>query len=197
MGTVALKYNGLWAEADLRGDADATGREIVHARWQEDDLKVDDARIDVLGNVIALAIRSFQEQDPPPVFAMLLYPDAEEPIVTAVAIRHEPVDEVTDLDEIAAQILLPPQMLEQPALTEFVETAGGPALHIVQRHLSPVAPGVEEVEEHEIFAWCLDDGDGPAVVTLSTTYLDPATAAEWREDLAELARGLVVQPDDA
>jgi hypothetical protein len=39
------------------------------------------------------------------------------------------------------------------------------------------------------------DDDGPLVVTLSTSYVDLAAAAEWRPDLIALATSLTIEPD--
>lgn len=197
MVAISLTANGLWVEADLAGDPEATACELVLHRWHTQNIPRDNARIKLLIDLVTVLIRDYQSEDPPPLHAMLLYPYAEEVMAAVAAVRYEFTEVPLRLDEIADATRLPAEMLEQPALEEVVQTASGPALHLLQRHRTPASPEVEKVEEHDFYAWSVEDEDGPVVITLSTTYRDMAKAAEWRAELAELARDLVIQPDDA
>jgi hypothetical protein len=89
---------------------------------------------------------------------------------------------------------VPAEMLEQPAVVETVETRSGSALHVIQRYREPVDAEVEQVQEHEAYAWILDVY-GPMLVTLSTSYVDLVAAAEWRPELNRLASTLVIKAD--
>jgi hypothetical protein len=140
------------------------------------------------------ALEIAQEEDPRPVMVLFLCPDAEEPIITSVKIRAEDLPEPATLDNLAPELRMPTEMLEQPATEEIIDTRSGPALHLIQRHRQPVDAHVEQVQEHEVFLWIVDD-DGPLLVTLSTSYVDLAAATEWRPDLIALATSLTIETD--
>jgi hypothetical protein len=138
-------------------------------------------------------LESSRAEDPQPVMVLFLYPVADEPVVTSVKIRAESLVDSMTLDEIADDMRYPAQMLEQPTVEEAVETRSGQALHMVQRYLDPVDPELEMVMEHEVYAWVLDDEDGPVLVMLSTAYVDLVAAGQWRSELRDLAETLVLK----
>lgn len=131
-------------------------------------------------------------QEPRPFMAFLLYPNADQPIITVVAVRIETVDEPITMDEVADVLRMPAEMLEQPADEQVLMTSAGPALRLVQRYLAAVEPGIEAVNEGHAYAWVLDDGEGPVVITLSTCFEDLVAAGQWQPCLDALAHSLRV-----
>lgn len=193
MTTLRLEYDGLWAEADLDADPMPWARSLVLNRWQEEGLPPDEARAEELAEALAKVLIVLGSEDPPPVLVMLLYPQADEAVVTVVTLRYQELRSAVSLEDVAEELRLPVEMLEQPAEEELLETPSGPALRIVQRHLSPVEPEVEQVQEHVAYLWVFDDGEGASVVvSLSSAFEDLVESGDWRPALDELARGLAL-----
>jgi hypothetical protein len=194
MSSLYVEHTAEWLSADLDGEPLQEARALVRAQAEQEDLHLDAEQIEVLASVMMPALELAQNEDPRPVMVLFLCPDAEEPIITSVKIRAEDLPEPATLADLADEVRLPTEMLEQPATEEIIDTRSGPALHVVQRYREPVDAHVEQVQEHEVFAWIMDD-DGPLLVTLSTSYVDLAAATEWRPDLIALAKTLVLEPD--
>lgn len=193
MTTVRLEYDGLWAEADLDADPAVWARALVLRRWQEEGLPPDRARAEILAEGLAPVLSGLAAEDPPPMLVMLLYPQADEAVVAVATVRYQELDTSLGLQEVAEEVRLPVEMLEIPADEQLLDTPSGPALRLVQRHLSPVEPGVEKVQEHVAYLWVFDDGDGgTVVVSLSSAFEDLVAAGDWRSTLDELARGLAL-----
>jgi hypothetical protein len=193
MSSVVVEHNGHWVVADLEVDPSGWARDLVRQRAREERLSVRRKRIGLLVRLIVDYLESSRAEDPQPVMVLFLYPVADEPVVTSVKIRAESLVDSMTLDEIADDMRYPAQMLEQPTVEEAVETRSGQALHMVQRYLDPVDPELELVMEHEVYAWVLDDEDGPVLVMLSTAYVDLVAAGQWRSELRDLAETLVLK----
>jgi hypothetical protein len=193
MSSVVVEHNGHWVVADLEVDPSGWARDLVRQRAREERLSVRRKRIGLLVRLIVNYLESSRAEDPQPVMVLFLYPVADEPVVTSVKIRAESLVDSMTLDEIADDMRYPAQMLEQPTVEEAVETRSGQALHMVQRYLDPVDPELELVMEHEVYAWVLDDEDGPVLVMLSTAYVDLVAAGQWRSELRDLAETLVLK----
>jgi hypothetical protein len=192
MTSLFLDHNDTWIVADLDADPLAWSRDLVGRRARQQGLELDPERVELLARVMVPALELSRSEDPPPVMVLFLSPFVDQPIVTSVRVRAEGLEETMTLEEFADEARFPAEMLDQPALTETVETRSGPALHLVQRYREPISPEEEQVKEHEAYAWVLDDYDGPMLVTLSTTYTDLVDAGDWRSELAELASTLVM-----
>jgi hypothetical protein len=195
MSTLFVNHTAVWIIADLDVEPRAWAEDCVRQRAQEENLDLDPELFDLLAAGMVPALDGARSEDPPPVMIIFLYPVTDEPIVTSVHVRAEPVDEGVTIGELADDLRLPAEMLEQPSVESTIETLSGPALHIIQRYRQPIDPKVEEVQEHEAFLWILQDAGGPLAVTLSTSYLDLLAAAEWRPDLTALATSLTIRPD--
>ena len=194
MSSVYVEYTNEWLAADQDAEPIEAARALVRTQAERVNVHLTPERIEALASVMMPALELAQNEDPPPVMVLFLCPDAEEPIITSVKIRAEDLPEPATLADLADEVRLPVEMLEQPAIEEIVDTRSGPALHVVQRYREPVDAHVEQVQEHEVFAWIVDD-DGPLLVTLSTSYVDLAAASEWRPDLIALAKTLIIEPD--
>ncbi|NLT57233.1 MAG: hypothetical protein GXX79_22260 [Actinomycetales bacterium] len=202
MTTVRLRYDDLWAEVDLDADPTTWARELVRCRWLDEETPPDDDLAERAVTGLAAVVGALRSQEPPPLMGLLLLPRINEPLVTVVAVRCEPVDEPVTLAEVAEVLRLPAEMLEIPAEEDVVDTAAGPALRLLQRFRTPVDPDVEQVQENLAYAWSLDDveilddeGDlacGPVVVTVSTSFEDLVDAGQWRATVDDLARSLTV-----
>jgi hypothetical protein len=194
MTSLFVDHTDTWIVADLDAEPVAWSRDLVRRRAEEESLRLESERIDRLADVMVPALELSHAEDPPPVMVLFLYPRIDRPIVASVKVRAEALGDDVTLEELSGELALPVQMLEQPAVVETVETRSGPALHVIQRYREPVDTEVEQVQEHETYAWILDV-DGPMLVTLSTSYVDLIAAAQWRPELNRLASTLVIKAD--
>jgi hypothetical protein len=195
MTSLCVIHMPVWVIADLDADPRPWAEGYVRQRAQEEDVDLEPEFFTLLTDGMVWALNDARNEDPPPVMTIFLYPVTDDPIITSVTVRAEPVDEDVTFEDLADELRLPTAMLEQPRIEEFVETLSGPALHMIQRYRQPVDLEVEEIQEHEAFLWILQDDDGPILVMLSTSYVDLLAAAEWRPDLLALATSLTMEPD--
>jgi hypothetical protein len=195
MTSLCVIHMPVWVIADLDADPRPWAEGYVRQRAQEEDVDLEHEFFTLLTDGMVWALNDARNEDPPPVMTIFLYPVTDDPIITSVTVRAEPVDEDVTFEDLADELRLPTAMLEQPRIEEFVETLSGPALHMIQRYRQPVDLEVEEIQEHEAFLWILQDDDGPILVMLSTSYVDLLAAAEWRPDLLALATSLTMEPD--
>jgi hypothetical protein len=197
MTRLTVQMTGEWilAEAELENPLQ-WARDAVRERAEGVNFPLEPEEIDWLADAMQPAL--LQVEDPPPAMILFLAPALTESHVTTVKVRAEAVDEDFTLAEIADDVRMPEEMLEQPIVEELVDTSSGPALHMIQRYRQPVNPEVENVLEHEAYMWILQDYDGPMMVLMSTAYVDLVAAAEYRPALRTLATSLVmeVEPDD-
>jgi hypothetical protein len=191
---VFVEHSNEWVVADLDAEPLAGARALVRSQAEEVDLRLEPERIEALAAVMVPALEISQSEDPPPVMVIFLYPRVDQPIVASIKIRAADLPADVTLDELLDDLRLPAEMLEQPAVEETIDTRSGPAVHLIQRYREPVDATFEQVQEHEVFAWIVDD-DGPLLLTLSTSYANLAAASTWRPDLVALASTLVLKPD--
>jgi hypothetical protein len=195
MSMVFVEYTNIWVKADLRADPVPWARECVRHRAAEVNVHLQQNLIHVLADVLIPALERDPEEDPPTIMVYYLYPFVDQPIITSVKIRTSDLDEETTFEDLADDLRMPAEMLEQPPHEEMVDTRSGPALHVIQRYREPVDPHVEDILESEAFAWILHDDDGPLLVSLSTAYVNLSAAAAWRPELLRLATTLTLEPD--
>lgn len=199
MTTLRLDFDPVWAEADLETEPLAAARALVLERWAAQRRPIDAERAQRIAGELARVLTVLRTENPPPALALLLYPVADESLVALATLRAQGFDEPVKLGDVLAELRLPAGLRPGPAQEEELETAGGPAVRLVQRHRSP---GTGAEQEHVVYVWLLDDagpdGDpGSVVITLSTAFDEPAEAGRWRPALDELARGLALAPPRA
>ena len=186
--SLQLDYDDQWVQVDLDADPEPWARALVGLRWAEEDLDPDPVRADAIVAGIAHILGGLENLNAG--MAFLLYPAANDPVVTVVGVHAFDREPGETLDEVAQDLRFPDEMLEAPVEQSAVETASGPALRLIQRYREPLSPGVEQVREHVIYAWLLPDDD--SVVTVSTTFVDLVAAGIWRDALDELALSLTL-----
>jgi hypothetical protein len=195
MTSLFVDHTDAWIIADLDVDPVVWSGDVVRQRAEQENLSLRPEQVELLAAVMVPALEFAQAEDPPPVMVLFLHPIADEPMVASVKIRAEAIDEALTLEEIADELRMPAEMLEQPAVQETVRTRSGEALHLIQRYREPIDAEFEQIQEHEVFAWILPDYDGPMLVTMSTSYVDLLAAAEWRPALTALASTLIMKPE--
>jgi hypothetical protein len=193
--SLSVDHTDLWIVADLDQDPIAWARDVVCRRAAAEQVRLKPDVVEYLVEVMQPALRIAQDEDPPPVMVLFLCPRVDQPMVTSVKVRAEGVDPGLSLAELAEELRLPAEMLEQPAIEELVDTRSGTALHLIQRYREPEDAEVEQVYEHEIFGWLLEDEEGTLLVSLSTSYVDLVAAEAWRPLLLMLAASLAARPD--
>lgn len=195
MTTLRLDFGPVWAEADLEADPRVAAQALVIDRWRAQRLPIDADRAQRVAGELARTLLVLRSENPPPALALLLYPKADESLVTVATLRAQGFDEPLKLGDVVAALRLPGEL--EPAAEEGeLDTAGGRAVRLVQRHRSPESEG-EQV--HVVYVWLLDDGapggegvPGSVVITLSTAFEDPDEGERWRPALDDLARGLAL-----
>jgi hypothetical protein len=194
MTTLRLDFGPVWAEADLEADPRAAARDLVLQRWQEQRLPIDAGRAQRVAGELARTLLVLRSENPPPALALLLYPKADESLVTVATLRAQGFGEILTRQDVVEELRLPPELAATTEETG-IDTAGGPAVRLVQRH-RPGGTGPEQ--EHVVYLWLLDDEDpeagvpGSVVITLSTAFEDADEAGRWRPALDDLARGLAL-----
>jgi hypothetical protein len=186
MTTLRLDFDPVWAEADLESDPLTAAQALVLERWKAQRRPIDAERAQRVAGELARMLLVLRTENPPPALALLLYPKADDSVVTVATLRAQAFDETLKLGDVVAELRLPPELA--PVVEESeLPTPGGPAVRLVQRHGSP---GAEQ--EHVVYVWLLDDEDGSVVITLSTAFEDAAEGGRWRPALDGLARGLTL-----
>lgn len=196
MATFSLDHTRAWVQADLDADPGQWALGVIWERAEQQQIELPDDQAELLADVMVPALEAAQKEDVPPVMLMFLLPEADEPAVCSVSIRAEAVPSGVTVEDLMEEFRLPDEMLEQPSVEETVQTATGPATHLIQRYRAPVDVEHELVQEHEVFVWQMADVDGDMAVYLSTSYVDLDEAQQWRPELLELARSLAVTADD-
>lgn len=192
MTQIAIAARPAWVLADLEADPADWSLATVRARAEAERLDLTAERAGLLADVLVPALRAARREEVTPALLMFLLPEAGQPSVCSVSVRVEAVEESVGTGELLNDLKLPEEMLEQPALLEYVETLTGPAIHLVQRYRTPVDAEREAVQEHEVFFWHLATEDAHLAVYLSTSYLDLVQAGQWRAELLALAASLEV-----
>lgn len=193
MTQVDLSFDpAYWLEVDLEAEPATWVPAAVRERWQAGGLPPQPDLLDAVVHAVTMVVTTIREEDPPPFMAFLLHPAPDDGPLAAVALRTEGLEEPIDLDQLAAEMRLPEEMLTLPAEERVLDSVAGPVVRMVQRFASPDSPGVETVTETIAYAWMLDDDGHPVVLTLSTAFEDLDDAVRWRNALDELALSVTV-----
>ncbi|GAB3271607.1 hypothetical protein [Kineosporia babensis] len=194
MASVELDYSDEWVLADLEAEPHQWAHQTIRRRAHEEETELPEDQAGLLAEVLMVSLAAARKEEVPPLMVLFLMPEADEPAVCSVSVRAEMLTPDITLEDLLEEIRLPEEMLEQPAQQDELETASGPATHLVQRYRVPVNPEYELVQEHEMFVWRLSDGEGDFGVFLSTSYLDLVAAGRHRPNLVDLAKSLTVVP---
>ena len=196
MTQVDLSFDpSYWLEVDLDTEPAEWVPGALRERWQERGLAPQPDVFDLVAHALEMVVTSIREEDPPPFMAFLLHPLPDDGPLAAVALRTEGLDEPIGLEQLAAELRLPEELLTAPAEEAVLDSLAGPVVRVVQRF---VAPGNEDdgtVTETIAYAWVLDDDGHPVALTLSTAFEDLGDAVRWRNALDELALSLTVTAD--
>lgn len=184
-----LDPDGQWATVDLTVPPQAWVAQTVSRRWAEQRLEPDPHRAEVITASITRIVGALDTADLDA--ALLLYPAADQPVVTVVGLRTVPAPPGLTLDALGEELCVPEEMLERPRQRSIIETPAGPTVRLVQRYREPLCPGVEEIRDHVAYG-CLAAGNdqGKVVVTVSTVFVDLVAAGTWIRKVDELARRL-------
>ncbi len=180
-----------WVQVDLGAPSAEWATDTVSRRWAAQRLDPHPQRAEVITASIARIVEALSAADLD--VALLLYPAANEPVVTVVGLRALPAPPGCTLDALGEQLCVPEEMLERPRQRSIIETPSGPAVRMVQRYREPLSPEVAEIREHILYGW-LPTGDarnGDArntVVLASTAFLDLVAAGNWAIAVDEMAR---------
>jgi hypothetical protein len=196
MTTLRLDFGPVWAEADLEADPRTAAQALVVERWAAQRLPIDAERAQRVAGELARTLLVLRSENPPPALALLLYPKADESLVTVATLRAQGFGELLKPADVVEELRLPAEF-GATVEEEELQTSGGTAVRLVQRHRPD---GAEADQEHVVYLWLLDDdaaedtGDEPStvVITLSSAFEDVAEAGRWRPALDELARGLTL-----
>lgn len=188
MTEVQLDHDNHWVEADLSIEPHAWAAATVRRRWGAQRLEDDLARAEAITASIVRIIGSLDATALE--VALLLYPSADESIVTVAGLRtFDPAPGLT-LDALGDELCMPEEMLEVPRDRSVLDTPAGPAVRLVQRYREPLSPGIEEIREHIAYGWLVTHHGDDTVVILSTLFVDLVAAGEWLTAVDELAQCL-------
>ncbi|GLY30952.1 hypothetical protein [Kineosporia sp. NBRC 101731] len=197
MTMVLIDHSPVWVLADLDADPLEWARATILDRAAQEQVDLPGDQAQLLAEVLVPALESARHDEVRPLMVLFLLPEADEPAVCSVTVRADGFVDGVTLEELLEELRLPVEMLERPALEETVETAVGPATHLIQRYRAPVNAEYELVQEHEVYVWRVVVDEGVLGIYLSTSYLDLVEAGQWRPELAELAASLTLEADDA
>lgn len=193
MTQVDLSFDpAYWLEVDLEAEPAAWVHGAVRQRWQAGGVAPRPDLLDAVAHAVTMVVTSIREEDPPPFMAFLLHPAPDDGPLAAVALRTEGLDAPIGLDELAAELRLPDDLLSAPAEERVLDSMAGPVVRLVQRFVAPGSEAEGMVTETVSYAWLLDDEGHPVVLTLSTAFEDLDDAARWRNAVDELALSVTV-----
>jgi len=189
MTDLRLDSDGQWVQANLAAQPQAWAAETVSRRWTEQRLDPEPHRSEVITASVTRIVSALgvAELDA----ALLLYPAADQPVVTVVGLRTVPAPPGLTLKGLGEELCVPEEMLERPRQRSVIETPAGTAVRLVQRYREPLCPGVEEIREHVAYGCLVAGSDHEnVVVTVSTVFVDLVAAGTWITAVDELARCL-------
>ncbi|MBI4941522.1 MAG: hypothetical protein HY830_12320 [Actinobacteria bacterium] len=186
-----------WVEVDLERPPRAWVPGVVRERWAEAGVPADADLLDAVVHAVVMVVESLHEEEPAPFMAFLLHPDPDDGPLAVVTLRTESLPGAQTLDEVAAQLRMPEELLELPAEERLLDSPAGPVRRIVQRFVTMDDPDDLDgatVTDAIAYAWVLEDDGRPVVVTVSTAFEDHDEARRWLPQLDELALSLTLTP---
>jgi hypothetical protein len=166
-----------WVQVDLAAPPREWAADTVSRRWAAQRLDPDPHRAEVITASLARIVAAFHTAALDE--ALLLYPAADEPVVTVVGQRSFPASPGLTLEALGEELGVPEEMLEHPRQQSIVETPTGPAVRLVQRYREPLSPDVAEIREHVAYGWLATDHAQTMVLLASTTFVDLVAAGSW------------------
>lgn len=191
MTGVRLGPDGDWVDVDPGAARRAWAATTVSRRWAAARLDDDPARAEAITAGLARIVANLHTTALDK--AWLLYPAADQPVVTVAGLRTFLAAPGLTLDALGDELTVPEQLLETPPDRSVIETPTGPAVRLVQRYRHPQSAGVDEIRQHIAYGWLAPRSDHHTiVVTLSTVFIDLVAAGTWITAVDELARSLTL-----
>ena len=182
MTDLRLDPDSQWIQVDLAAPPEEWAAETVSRRWADQRLDPDPHSAEAITASITRIVDAVDKTDLDA--ALLLYPAADKPVVTLIALRTFPAPPGLTLGALDEELCVPEEMLERPRQRSLVETPAGTAVRLVQRYGEPLSSDTAEIRDHVAYGWLVD---GCAVIA-STTFLDLVAAGSWITTVDELAR---------
>lgn len=197
MSRIDLNYDTRWwIPVQLDDDPDTWVPQVVRTRWDEEGLPADERRLAAVTEAVTMVVDGVRDADPPAFLALLLHPRGDSGVAAVAVVRIDDLDERPPLDELAADLMLPEQMLQAPAEVGHVDTRGGTAVRVRQQYRSPRDAHLETVTESVAYLWVVDDDEQfPLLITFSTAFEDLVAAEVFRPMVDEVARTVAMVPD--
>jgi hypothetical protein len=180
--------NSRWVQVDLTAQPRAWAADTVSQRWVAQRLDPDPHRAETITASVARIVGTLDTAVLDA--ALLLYPVADQPVVTVVGLRTFPAPPGLTLDVLAEELCVPEEMLERPRQRSIVETPTGRAVRLVQRYREPLSPDVAEIRDHVAYGWLIADPTQNTVVIASTAFVDLVAAGTWLTEIDALARSV-------
>lgn len=177
-----------WVQVDLAAQPWEWAADTVSRRWAEQRLDSDPHRTEVITASVARIVDTLDAADLDA--ALLLYPTADQPVVTVVGLRTFPAPPGLTLEALGEELSVPEEMLERPRQRSVIGTPAGSAVRLVQRYGDPLAPEAVEIRDQVAYGWLVADRDQARVVVASTAFVDLVAAGKWITAVDELAQCL-------
>lgn len=188
MTGLRLDPDGHWVQVDLAAQPGVWAADIVSRRWTAQRLEPDPDRVGLITASVTRIVGALDTADLDA--ALLLYPAADQPVVTVVGLRSFPAPPGLTLEALGEELSVPEEMLERPRQRSVIGTSAGSAVRLVQRYGEPLAPDAAEIRDHIAYGWLVADRDQTRVVIASTAFVDLVAAGTWITAIDELARSV-------
>ncbi len=179
-----LDPDGPWVQVDLAAQPQEWAADTVSRRWAAQRLDPDSRRAEVIAGSVARIVGALDTTALDG--ALLLYPAADEPVVTVVGQRSFPAPPELTLEALGEELCVPEEVLERPRQRSVVKTLAGPAVRLVQRYREPLSADVAEIRDHVAYSWLVADHAQTTVVVASTAFIDLVAAGTWTTAVDEL-----------
>ncbi|MGH3693495.1 MAG: hypothetical protein ACRDRX_05775 [Pseudonocardiaceae bacterium] len=178
-----------WVEVDLAAPQ-AWATDTVSRRWAAQRLDPDPRRVEEMtaSLVRIVGVLGSAALDA----ALLLYPAADQPVVTVAGLRAFPAPPGCTLEALGEELCVPEEILERPRQRSVIETPLGQAIRLVQRYREPLSPEVAQIREHMAYGWLVLGSAQNTVVLASTAFVDLVAAGTWTTAVDEMARLIVL-----
>ncbi len=189
MTGLRLDPDSHWVQVDLAEQPREWAADTVNRRWAAQRLDPDPHRTETITASLTRIVGALEAADLHA--ALLLYPAADQPVVTVVGLRSFPAPPGLTLEALGEELNVPEDVLERPRQRSVIGTPAGSAVRVVQRYGEPLAPdGVVEIRDHVAYGWLVADRDQTKVVIASTAFVDLVAAGTWITAVDELAQSL-------